>query len=394
MSRWTGCGGSVRYRGLNPGSRQRGGICVTSRIWWKRTTSSPWRTGTTRMRCGFTAMSTRGPVERMRQSIINEYLWKMRQKSKNRAKTLKLAAGSGWPPGGHTLVPGIFINNNYEYGDRGCAMKVFLCEKPAQARDIANAVGKAELKTGFLQVGNDAFTWCVGHLYEQAEPDEYNPEYRRWNLDHLPIVPEVWKLKPRDRVRKQINAIRELLRQAEEVVIATDPDREGEVIGREVLDELRYRGPVRRLLLNALDAASIRKGLAAIQDGKKTEPLYQAGQGRSRADWLVGMNLTRAYTLLGRARGAEGVTPVGRVQTPTLNLVVMRDRKIENFTASDYFTVEVMCRHVEHGAFEASWKPDPIRQDAFCDSEGRCVQKKEALMAAGILTQMALCSAG
>jgi len=264
-------------------------------------------------------------------------------------------------------------------------MKVYLCEKPAQARDIASASGRPELKEGFLQVGDAAFTWCVGHLYAQAEPDEYHPDYRRWSLDHLPIVPEAWKLKPRDRVRKQISAIRKLLAQAQEVVIATDPDREGEVIGREVLEELRWQGPVRRLLLNALDAASIRKGLAAIQDGKKTEALYQAGLGRSRADWLVGMNLTRAWTLVGRARGAEGVTPIGRVQTPTLNLVVTRDLKIENFTPSDYFTVEAACRHPEHGAFAASWKPDPAEQEAVCDSEGRCIRRAAAEHVAGLL---------
>ena len=257
-------------------------------------------------------------------------------------------------------------------------MKVYLCEKPAQARDIANVIGRPALKTGFLQVGNDAFTWCVGHLYAQAEPDDYNPDYRHWNLDHLPIVPEVWRLKPRDRVRKQINAIRNLLGRAREVVIATDPDREGEVIGREVLQELGYRGPVWRLLLNALDSASIRKGLDAIRSGDETAALYQAGLGRSRADWLVGMNLTRAWTLVGRAIGGEGVTSIGRVQTPTLNLVVQRDLGIENFTPSDYFTVEALCRHVHHGIFRACWKPGPAQQDAFCDREGRCLHRGEA----------------
>ena len=264
-------------------------------------------------------------------------------------------------------------------------MRVFLCEKPAQARDIANAIGKPEVKAGFLQVGNTAFTWCVGHLYAQAEPEEYNPDYKRWNLDHLPIIPEVWRLKPRDRVRKQINAIRTLLGQAEEVIVATDPDREGEVIGREVLDELHYRGPVRRLLLNALDHASIRKGLDAVRDGGETVALYQAGLGRSRADWLVGMNLTRAWTLVGRARGEDGLTSVGRVQTPTLNLVVQRDLRIENFTASDYFTVEALCRHDHHGAFEASWKPGMAQQESCCDSEGRCVSRQEAERIAGQL---------
>jgi len=257
-------------------------------------------------------------------------------------------------------------------------MQVFLCEKPAQARDIAQVVGNPQQQAGFLQIGGMAFTWCVGHLYTQAEPDEYNPDFKRWKLEDLPIVPEVWKLKPRDRVGRQITAIRRLLKQAEEVVIATDPDREGEVIGREVLDELDYRGPVRRLLLNALDAASIRKSLDAIRDGKETEALYQAGLGRSRADWLVGMNLTRAWTLISQARGGRGVTSIGRVQTPTLNLIVQRDLKIEKFTASDYYTVEVLCQHALGDAFEACWQPNRMQIDAYCDSEGRCSRRSEA----------------
>lgn len=264
-------------------------------------------------------------------------------------------------------------------------MKVFLCEKPAQARDIAAVLGTPGRADGYLKVGDVAVTWCIGHLYAQADPDDYDPAYRYWSLDHLPIVPEKWQLKPRERVGRQIKAIRGLLRQADEVVIATDPDREGEVIAREVLDELRYRGRVRRLLLSALDPASIRKGLDSIRDGSETERLYLAGLGRSRADWLVGMNLTRAWTLVGRSRGWEGVLSVGRVQTPTLSLVVERDARIENFTPTDHYTVEATCTHPDNDPFRASWIPNAAQKDALCDGEGRCIERTGAAAVAEVL---------
>lgn len=227
-------------------------------------------------------------------------------------------------------------------------MKLYLCEKPSQAKDIAAVLGAGKNvrpRQGYLEIdGSEAVTWCIGHLYEQAAPEDYDPSLKDWNLRHLPIIPKSWQLKPKPKVRTQISAIRKLLQQAYEVVIATDPDREGEVIAREVLDEMIYRGNVSRLLLSALDPKSIRKGLAAIRPGRETEPLYNAGLGRARADWLFGMNLSRAWTLASRAGGMRGVLSVGRVQTPTLQLVVQRDLAIENFVPIDYYVVEAELR--------------------------------------------------
>ncbi len=167
------------------------------------------------------------------------------------------------------------------------------------------------------------------------------------------------------------------LTQASEVVIATDADREGETIGREVLERCGWRGPIRRLWLSALDEASIRKALANLLPGGQTEPLYQAGLGRARADWLVGMNLSRLYTLQGRRRGSEGVLSVGRVQTPTLKLVVDRDREIEGFKSLPYF--EVMATFAAAaGTFRAKWQPGRDQSDA----EGRCISQPAALQVA------------
>lgn len=205
-------------------------------------------------------------------------------------------------------------------------MRVFLCEKPSQARDIAAVLGASQKGDGCLLGQQVAVTWCYGHLLEMAPPEAYDPAYKRWNMDTLPILPGEWKTEVKKDGAKQFRAIRTLLKQASEVVVATDADREGETIGREVLEALNWRGRVLRLWLSALDPASIRKALGQLLPGEKTAPLYLAGLGRARADWLVGMNLTRAFTLLGAEGSGEGVRSVGRVQTPTLRLVVERDQ--------------------------------------------------------------------
>ena len=265
-------------------------------------------------------------------------------------------------------------------------MRVFLCEKPSQARDIAAVMGQVVRRDGWLEAGGDLVTWCIGHLYEQAEPAEYDPAYKSWSMAHLPIIPGEWRLKATKRGKAQIGVIRKLLKRTDSVVIATDPDREGEVIAREVLDELNFRGRLFRLLLSALDPASVRKGLDAIRDGSETEALYYAGMGRSRADWLVGMNLTRAYTLIGRARGEDGLRSVGRVQTPTLALIVRRDREIADFKPSDFHVVEADCSHPEHAPFRAVWVPDAEQRERLCDDEGRCINRDSARQLAQALT--------
>ena len=252
-------------------------------------------------------------------------------------------------------------------------MILYLCEKPSQGRDIGRVLGATSRRDGYVEGPGVRVTWCIGHLLEMTEPDRYRPEWKQWRLDTLPMVPEAWKLELTRQGGKQFKIISGLLKGVNEVVLATDADREGETIGREVLDRCRYRGKISRLWLSALDDASIRKALAALWPGQKTEPLYQAGLGRSRADWLVGMNLTRAYTIIGRQGGYDGVLSVGRVQTPTLKLVVERDRLIENFKPVDFFDV-VAFHRVANGSFNARWIPP--KQHA--DDEGRCLDRAVA----------------
>ncbi|WP_254893224.1 DNA topoisomerase, partial [Salmonella enterica] len=219
-------------------------------------------------------------------------------------------------------------------------MKLFLCEKPSQGRDIAAVLGATKKMPGH-QTGNGiCVTWGFGHLLEQASPDAYGEQFGvPWRTDVLPILPTAWQMQVKPDAAAQFSVIQKLLRQADTVVIATDADREGEVIAREILDYCHYQGKVERLWLSALDEASIRAALAAIKPGSATLPSYLAGLGRARADWQIGMNMTRLYSVKGRENGYGSVLSVGRVQTPTLNLIVVRDRDIAQFVPKPYWNV-------------------------------------------------------
>ncbi len=257
------------------------------------------------------------------------------------------------------------------------AMRLFLCEKPSQAKDIAKVLGANRKADGCWQGTDVCVTWCIGHLLETAPPDSYDARYKRWTLDDLPIIPERWKMLVKPKTASQFKAVKRLLGEARELVIATDADREGEMIARELVEHCRYRGPVQRLWLSALDDASIRKALGQLRPGSDTFSLYHCALGRSRADWLIGMNMSRLFTLLGRQSGYQGVLPVGRVQTPTLRLVVDRDRSIADFVPVAYWAIEAQLSHAD-SLFSAHWRAP---QEA-CDDQGRCLNQALAQLAA------------
>ena len=263
-------------------------------------------------------------------------------------------------------------------------MQLYLCEKPSQARDIAKVLGANRPGDGCLQGAGVTVTWCIGHLLETAPPDAYDPRYKRWVLADLPIVPERWKMLVKPKTASQFKAVKRLLGECRELVIATDADREGEMIARELVEHCRYRGPIRRLWLSALDDASIRKALAALKPGAETFNLYHAALGRSRADWLIGMNMSRLFTLLGRQSGYRGVLPVGRVQTPTLRLVVDRDRSIADFIPVPFWAVDVQLL-ADGAAFIAQWQAP----DDHCDDQGRCLDQARAQQAADAMRNAA-----
>ena len=259
-------------------------------------------------------------------------------------------------------------------------MRLFLCEKPSQAKDIAKVLGASRRGDGCWVGASVTVTWCIGHLLEAAPPDAYDARYKRWVLADLPIVPEKWKMLVKPKTASQFKAVKRLLGEAQELVIATDADREGEMIARELVEHCKYRGPIQRLWLSALDDASIRKALAALKPGSETFNLYHSALGRSRADWLIGMNMSRLFTLLGRQSGYQGVLPVGRVQTPTLRLVVDRDRSIADFVPVPFWGIDVQLFSGET-SFTAQWCPP---EDA-CDDQGRCLNQPLASEAAAAL---------
>src|SRR4051812_2943457 len=236
-------------------------------------------------------------------------------------------------------------------------MRLFIAEKPSLARAIADALpGVQTRRNGFIECGReDVVAWCAGHILELAEPEVYSPAYKTWRLDHLPIVPTDWRLTPT--APDLLRTIRSLLPRASKVVHAGDPDREGQLLVDEVLEFLDYRGPVDRLLISDLNLPAVRKALAELQPNARYRGLYDAALARQRADWLFGMNLTRLYTLLGRAGGYDGVLSVGRVQTPLLGLVVRRDAEIERFERRPYYVVRAAVRAAAAGSFPATWQP-------------------------------------
>ncbi|PRA63166.1 DNA topoisomerase III [Pseudomonas sp. MYb187] len=260
-------------------------------------------------------------------------------------------------------------------------MRLFICEKPSQARDIARVLQASRRGDGCLLDHNVTVTWCIGHLLETAPPEAYG-DYKRWSLDDLPIIPSRWQLVVKPQVAGQLKVISQLLHTCSEVVIATDADREGEMIAREILERCQYQGPILRLWLSALDEASIRRALTSLRPGEQTLPLYHCALARSRADWLVGINLSRLFTLLGRRAGFDGLLPVGRVQTPTLRLVVERDRAIASFVPQPFRSVEA---HLEQDGirFHARWQPPA----AVSDAVGRCIDETAAKDTLRRLTQ-------
>ncbi len=244
-------------------------------------------------------------------------------------------------------------------------------------REIAKCLqGPAQRHDGYLVTGEGVVTWLFGHILRQAEPQEYDARYKRWRAEDLPILPQAWKLYVAKGSEKQFAIVKKLIADADEIVHAGDPDREGQLLVDEVLDYLGNEKPVKRILLNALDEKSIKSANAHLRDNADFFPLKQSALARSRADWLIGMNLSRAYTLAARRAGhARIVLPIGRVKTPTLALVVRREREIEHFTPVDYYNIKATFAH-ENGTFTAQWKPRDTM--AGLDSENRLIDKGAA----------------
>lgn len=254
-------------------------------------------------------------------------------------------------------------------------MRLFIAEKPSMAREISKCLPEnknIQKRNGYFIQGDDVVTWVVGHVLHQAEPGDYDDKYIRWRPQDLPIVPTEWKLLVTDSSRQQFETVKELIGKADIIVNAGDPDREGQLLVDEVLYFVGNTKPVQRILLNALDEKSVKSALGDLRDNKDFHNLYQSALARARADWLIGMNLSRAYTLSERYKGNKVTLPIGRVKTPTLALVVRRERELADFKPVDYFTVKILYTH-ENGTFWATWQPKDEQKGL--DPDGRLINK-------------------
>jgi len=257
-------------------------------------------------------------------------------------------------------------------------MRVFIAEKPNVAKAIAAVLGMTNKKDGYIECGSDYITWCFGHMYEQAEPDVYTSDdvptddsgKKIWRTDDLPIIPEKWILKPREDAEKQLKTIHHLIERADTIVNAGDPDREGQLLVDEILEEAGCNKPVLRYWSSGNDTTSVTRALKAMPSNDKYVSFGRAALARGRADWLVGMNYSRAFTLSAERGGSRALLTVGRVQTPTLALVVQRDLDIENFKPVPYHNIKAVFQHKD-GTFLANWQAGEEQEGL--DHEGRLI---------------------
>ncbi|PVY69804.1 DNA topoisomerase-3 [Tamilnaduibacter salinus] len=265
-------------------------------------------------------------------------------------------------------------------------MRLYIAEKPSLARAIAAALpGRPKRRQGWLECDDGVcVSWCVGHLLSPAEPGEYHPEWQRWRLQTLPIIPESWKASPRESVRDQLAILQSLIAKADSLVHAGDPDREGQLLVDEVLRYCQVRIPVDRVLINDLTPDAVQRALADTRDNRQFRRLSHSALARQRADWLYGINLTRAYTLRYQQQGEQGVYSVGRVQTPVLGLVVQRDRTIAHFTPRPFYSLTVQARPdtSDNSHFIARWQAGE-RHETSLDEEGRLLDRSIAETIAG-----------
>lgn len=219
-------------------------------------------------------------------------------------------------------------------------MKLVIAEKPSVAGEIAKVIGADKRNNGYYEGNGYVVTWCVGHLIENAMPEDYSEELKKWSLEKLPLAPEPWKTKVVEATKGQYKIIKELIKddRVTELVCATDAGREGELIFRLVYNQIKCMKPFKRLWISSMTEQAIKDGFNNLKDGKEFDSLYESAFARSKADWLVGINATRLYTCI-----YNQMLSVGRVQTPTVNIIVKRQQEINNFTSKPYFIIKANC---------------------------------------------------
>lgn len=222
---------------------------------------------------------------------------------------------------------------------------VVLAEKPSVARDIARVLGCNKKGNGYLEGNQYIVTWALGHLVTHADPEQYDNSYKEWKLEDLPIIPQPFKLVPIKQTMKQFNAVKAQLSRADvkNIIIATDAGREGELVARWILEKAKCHKPVKRLWISSVTDQAIQKGFRELKDGKAYEHLYQAAVARAEADWVVGINATRALTVKYNAQ-----LSTGRVQTPTLAMIAEREKQIRDFKPKTFYGLQALTTEANY----------------------------------------------
>ena len=217
-------------------------------------------------------------------------------------------------------------------------MKLVIAEKPSVAISIAKVIGANKKKDGYYEGNGYRVSWCVGHLIQMANPDAYDEKYAKWNMADLPIIPSDYKYEVAKATKKQFNILKKLMndKEVDTVINACDAGREGESIFRLVYNQVNCKKKMKRLWISSMEDSAIKEGFDNLTDGKDYDNLFESAQARAIADWLVGMNISRLYSCLYQQNYS-----VGRVQTPTLAMIVKRDDEIANYQKEKYYTVEL-----------------------------------------------------
>jgi len=250
-------------------------------------------------------------------------------------------------------------------------LKLVIAEKPSVAMSIAKVIGANSRKDGYIEGNNYIVSWCVGHLVRMSNPESYDGRYKKWNIVDLPIFPDNYKYEVSKYTKKQYDILKRLLldKRVVEVINACDAAREGELIFRLVYNQARCKKPIKRLWISSMEDKAIKGGFNNLKDGREYENLYRSALARGQADWLVGMNLSRYYSCLHNKSYS-----VGRVQTPTLAMVVDRDKAIRNFEKEKYFTVQINTSNIN---LETSRINEKEQADRLLSSIPELIEIKE-----------------
>ncbi len=248
-------------------------------------------------------------------------------------------------------------------------MIVILAEKPSVARAIANTLGHPESNDGYITAGNYIVTWAIGHLISLSDPAKHKEEWKYWNLEQLPMLPENMKLSVNTKTSKQYKIVKELInhKNTDSLIFATDAGPQGELIARWIYIKSNCKKPVQRLWISSITQEAIEKGMRELLPSEKFDTLFLAAQAQARADWIVGLNCTRAVTLSMKQKGSQmGTFTTGRVQTPTLYKIVQREREIQSFVPEAYYEIEAVFEDQKGNQYTATYY-DELKKSSRID---------------------------